>query len=379
MSTATLAALTRGEVPERLPSDADACEALLQRAEEQGVSAFARHALKAAGRWHQLPVAVRQGLDRYARSEAATEALRTRHLQRVLEACASADIHGLVFKGAALAHTHYPAPSLRPRNDTDVFVRKADVERAVRVLEGLGYEPVLSVAREALFTQRAFACRLAGGVTDYIDLHWALSNRPLFAAMFSFEEIVARATAVPGLGPHARVPDAVDALLIAVFHRLSHNDSHLLMWLLDIKLLADSLTPAQWEQAVGRATVKGLVAACRDSLRVTGDMLGGCEEGLRRFASLGKVQTEPAAVYIGGVDRQWKRTAQDLAATPGVLPKARLLWGHVMPDADYMRRRYGAGNATSLAGAYVRRGVRGLWRAVTVPLGRDVARAERNG
>ena len=37
----------------------------------------------------------------------------------------------LVFKGTALAYTCYPEPSLRPRLDTDLLIRRADREDGV--------------------------------------------------------------------------------------------------------------------------------------------------------------------------------------------------------------------------------------------------------
>src|SRR5215831_10265345 len=55
------------------------------------------------------------------RDAAAIDALRTRELRVVLAALADARVDAVVLKGAALAHTHYPRPELRPRVDTDLF------------------------------------------------------------------------------------------------------------------------------------------------------------------------------------------------------------------------------------------------------------------
>ena len=67
-------------------------------------------------------------------------------------------------------------------------------------------------------------------------------------------ELLARALPLPALGPHARGPGDVDALLIACMHRATHrhnpytvngedhHDPDRLIWLTDIDLLARRLS-----------------------------------------------------------------------------------------------------------------------------------------
>ena len=61
------------------------------------------------------------------------------HLAALLRACGDARLDLLVLKGAALAETVYPRPSLRRFGDLDVLVRRADAARARTLLEALGY------------------------------------------------------------------------------------------------------------------------------------------------------------------------------------------------------------------------------------------------
>src|SRR5437763_13332738 len=56
------------------------------------------------------------------RTAAVIEALREAELRRVLTALDAAGIRAIVFKGAALARTHYAASELRIRSDTDILV-----------------------------------------------------------------------------------------------------------------------------------------------------------------------------------------------------------------------------------------------------------------
>ena len=50
-----------------------------------------------------------------------------------------------------------------------------------------------------VFTQTPFE-RHTGSVRHVIDLHWAISNRPLFADLLSFDELVHDAIPVTAVG-----------------------------------------------------------------------------------------------------------------------------------------------------------------------------------
>ena len=62
---------------------------------------------------------------RELKGESAIELLRKHELVRVLEALARAEVATLLLKGTALAYSLYPAPTLRPRADTDVLISTA--------------------------------------------------------------------------------------------------------------------------------------------------------------------------------------------------------------------------------------------------------------
>jgi hypothetical protein len=60
-------------------------------------------------------------------------------LARILHALARERIETLVLKGAALAHTVYVKPELRPMSDIDLLIHKRDLERAREILLGIGF------------------------------------------------------------------------------------------------------------------------------------------------------------------------------------------------------------------------------------------------
>ena len=101
---------------------------------------------------------------------------RTRELVRVAGALEDAGCQPIVFKGAALAHTHYRQPWLRPRLDIDVLVAERGREPASRALRGLGYERLPFVSGRLVMYQEPLVRAEAGGLEHVVDLHWRVAN-----------------------------------------------------------------------------------------------------------------------------------------------------------------------------------------------------------
>ncbi len=184
-----------------------------------------------------------------SRSAQAVELARQVELRSVLEALAGGGVRALVVKGAALAYTHYAAPHLRPRVDTDLLIAPADKATASALLQELGFTRAVMVDRDAIFTQAMFSKAGIGHVRHVIDLHWQISNRPVFRDTLPFNELWARAVPVPQLGPSANAPAPVHALLLACIHVVAHHpDDWRLIWLYDVALIARRLTTNEWDQ-----------------------------------------------------------------------------------------------------------------------------------
>ena len=368
---ALVASLLRGESVafERL-SGVEPEQLFLAAAVDHGVDCILRHLLRQRGAWLMLSPTLRAAFDTRARYESLLEVARRNELKRVLDGLYQDDVRTLILKGAGLAYTHYPAPYLRPCCDVDLFIRRDQLLSAAARLQALGYTRTSSMSREAVHTQWMFELR-KGSLYHFVDLHWAISNRPLFAAMLSFDELARNAVPIPALGEGAVTPGPVDALLFACIHRVAHhNDSHLLIWLFDVKLLAERFCSTEWERFIALAHRKQLVTVCRETLAVTATLLGGCEEGLQRFGNLAEnsnVVSEESAAYLGGVGSRWRSLVLDLRGAAGTAAKLRLVAGHAFPDPEYMREAYGATSPIALASAYVRRAAIGAWRTMTSP------------
>src|SRR5207247_8298772 len=122
--------------------------------------------------------------------EALLEAGRESELRGVLSGFAAAGVPALVIKGAALAYSRYPEPWLRHRNDNDVLVRGDGAKAAGCVLSMLGYQPgANALPGELANHQLPYVKTDRLGFRHVVDLHWKISNRPLFANVLTFDEL----------------------------------------------------------------------------------------------------------------------------------------------------------------------------------------------
>jgi hypothetical protein len=288
------------------------------------------------------------------RVDALIDHLSTRELRRVLGRLEAAGLAPLVFKGAALAHTHYPQSWMRPRLDTDILIAPESRARAIEILRDHGYQEA-PVASGSLVSYQAMFVRSAEVDTEQvIDLHWQLTNPQLVAQTLSHAELLARADRITFAdGGGMRVPSPVDALLIACLHRAAHHaDADDLIWLYDIHLIASRLDTRQWSAfvaaAIGRSvaaiSARGLsLARSRFDTRVP-------DEVMRQLL----ITDERSAIFLRRDLRPIDRLAADLASL-GPRQRARLLREHVFPPAAYVRAKYGVQSRALLPALYAYR------------------------
>ena len=299
------------------------------------------------------------GLVRERRAAAAIEALREAELRRVLAALAAGGVPSVLFKGAAISRTHYRSPELRPRSDTDLLVPAARRQAAAGVLDTLGYRRAVETDGELIASQFHCAFVDRAQLSHALDVHWRISNAIAFAEVLSFDEIAAEATALPGLGPDAAGPSAVHSLLLACVHRIAHHpDSSDLLWLYDIHLLADRLTPGEQRRFVRLASDRGVRAVCACSLDDAALAFGGGAGGLAAGVAPPAGAVEPTAAFLAARRRPVDLLTADLRAL-GWPQRLQLLREHVFPRREYMFARYGTRRASSLPWLYVRRIVAG--------------------
>lgn len=299
---------------------------------------------------------------REARDEEARALADEHDLRAVLAEFAARDIPVLVIKGAAVACTIYGTPGLRPRLDTDLLIARDDIDRVHELFRDLGGRHLRHVTGEYVMSQFHYVRTDRAGCEHAYDIHWRVVNPAAFAGAFEFDSLRHRSVPLPVLGPAARGPGVPDGLLIACAHRAAHHSAGgPLLWLLDIHLLAESLTAAERSAFVSDARRAGLTAVVSHALLETASCFEGSATGLLASElEKGRASDEPTAAYLQPRSRL-RETAGDLA-TLGWSARMRLLRELAFPPADYMRTVYAARHRGPLPVLYARRLLTGLVR-----------------
>lgn len=340
-------------------------EQLLAAARAEGVDVAIFHSLRNGPDWDNLPEPLRAGLSRAAKRAIAHEIADRLQLAKALDALAAEGIDCLLLKGTALAHWLYPAPHWRPRCDTDLlFADRTAVERAYRVLHGLGYRKGTGIAGRYISHQFACTRRAPKERPLTLDMHWQVSNSNFIAQRFRFADLWVECRPVPILGPRAVALSARHALIHALFHRSLHlgsTDPDRLIWLYDMHLLCARFSTEDWDQFVDEVVRRGLQPLCRDGLQDLSELLGTPIPPSVDAA----LAAPPSASMFDQLDLKHpglRRRLFELLSLPSWGQRLGLIREHLLPDAEYMREGFGADRWWKLPFAYLRRILRGLTR-----------------
>jgi hypothetical protein len=305
-----------------------------------------------------------------AREGTATELLREQELISVLDQLASEDIRPILLKGAALAYSLYDSPASRPRFDTDLLIRRNQVDAVRRVMAGSGYTAPIHCEGELLFCQFPLRKTDAFGVLHAVDVHWKISTQSVFADVLGFDEIAAVAIDLPSLGVSARAAGPLHALLLACIHPVMHHRNvESLIWIYDIHLLAARLSDREFDCFAELAAAKQMSAICAYQLSAARRWFGTRlpDSVMMKLATVHR--SEPSAAYLRP-DRRW---SHDLISSIHGLPswseRLRLLREVTLPGPTYMLKAYGVAplslRAAFLPILYVHRLASGGWRVLS--------------
>ncbi len=329
-----------------------ALPAVVEAAHATGLTPLLYQRLR--GRGDLLPAEALASLEADYWQVAAANTLRYHALSQVLGALLGAGIPVLVLKGAALAEALYGNVALRPMSDTDLLVHKADMRRAVALLESeLGYRADWNEAAAGLGLEYENEVALTGPEPGTVlELHWHLIDAAFYIdrlpEAWLWEEAVPARIADHDV--QAFSPEATLVHLAA--HWVLHHQARGLRWLFDIAqyLRHAQVEPAadpwalDWDRTLALAQRWQLVLPLRLAVErcTTAANLDFSPELLRRLRDL-----EPAAeerrVYAYLTSPQQdviSRFIRELAMIQGWPRKLRYLWRSVFPTADYMVERY---------------------------------------
>lgn len=299
---------------------------------------------------------------------AANDALQMAELAQVLTALKRQGLDEVVlFKGAALAHTVYASPWMRPRSDVDLLVDVKQKTVFSHALQELGFESQFGISGDYVSYQHSFAKKLSAHNHLHIDLHWRISNRQCLAQSFKLCELIERSRkfdfehSSQSSGAAALAPSNVDSLLIAALHRLGHHHrEERLTWLLDIHLLAESLSEAQWQTFVTLAAEKRLATLSLDALSTSRSFLLTKlpDAVIDELIELAK-EKEPSQILVHRDLPEYRYFINDLNALSDLQSKCRFVMETVFPNPAYIRHQM---QTRFAAWGYIKRFIRGISR-----------------
>jgi hypothetical protein len=241
-----------------------------EAAVEQGVAPYFGWRIEKTEAFGWATATVRRATEARQQSAAVSEQQRV-ELQRVTTALADHRVSALVMDGAALAFSHYPEPALRPSDTLSLLVAHSDRGEAERILSAIGYEADLKGARGR--TGQCQYRRRDRQRPEPIDLYWRMADGPAAEAL-PFADVWRRRVPVPSVA-QALTFIVPDRLLVACLQYAGSSVHRLpLIPLLDIHLLALSLSLAQWQDFVDRASGPQARSACVRVLRQVVELFG---------------------------------------------------------------------------------------------------------
>jgi Uncharacterised nucleotidyltransferase len=313
--------------------------------------------LRDAGVLHEWPgfAGVFESAERHALS---VDCVRQAELTRVLRELDDAEVRAIVFKGAALAHTHYPAPHVRVRADSDLFAAEEDVPALEKALGRLGYARPAETSGTLVSYQSHYQSVDRFGVAHALDVHWKISNLQALANCFTHSELWRCRLPLAALGSSAVTVDAPHALAIALVHRAGHHPgSRNLLWLYDLHVLERRLTASEQREFQAIVAARGLKSIASEGLSTARRLFGDQTSGASLEASDGPWTNDD------GPMRPWTPAEvlrQDLQALPDWRTRGRLLREHLLPPSSYMRAKYGVRSNVMLPALYVWRALHGM-------------------
>jgi len=329
-----------------------AWEEILALALSHGVAPLLHRSLQAGGGLAALPEPLRARLDEERRATAFANLRRCAAFRDIAHAFAQRDIPLMALKGLHLAELVYRDISLRPMDDVDILVPRAELGNAVATLQHMDYGPEEDMSGAAVAridTSHAVALEHRGQGA-MIELHWTLGERD-----YGYESPVAEIwrTAAPGRLADAEVQlMSPEFLLLHVCAHLACNHTFLLglRALCDVAEIVRACPALDWAVVIDQGRRHGWGRGVAAALRLARDQLGAPVPG-EVLAALGADALAPE-MLSEAIEHLLSshEIPDDLSAVPnflafvgrrGVRGKLAIFWGRVfMPRAE-LALKYG--------------------------------------
>jgi hypothetical protein len=214
--------------------------------------------LKTLERVNTVPAKVWESIQRHANHTIRRNFALTNELARILKIFREAGIPAIPFKGPILGLRAYGNIGLRPFADLDLLLRRADILKAKKILNGLGFASPWKQNDEweAQHIETQLGCDFtsANGLVT-LELHWSFIQKWLSYAVDP-EEIWARSQPLDLLGEPTRIVSIADLLPFLCAHGAKHHWERL-FWIVDIAEVVGSEKGEDWQNIMKQTAHSG--------------------------------------------------------------------------------------------------------------------------
>jgi hypothetical protein len=333
---------------------------IITLAEEHGVLALLNQKLSVID---YIPETIKEAYKRKTWDIIAQDLIRSQELASLFKTFAENNINFMVFKGGALAYSHYQESYLRVRCDTDIlFQNQRHAEQAWAILKQLGYSKSNTLTGSYVGFQFCCIKPLKSRANHVLDCHIKFNDHLFYAKTLTFDilkqQAIFRAEPFPML-----TPCDTHAALIALMHRtttLSSGQPDRLIWLYDIYLLLSQFTDQQWLNFTSLAKDKKICGTCLDGINKTMQFfpLNTPSIVISEFKKLS--ETEPFNPSVQ--HKRWFYYYHSFKEVDGIGNKIGFIKEHFLPSKKYIMNKYNIRSPFLLPFFYILRIITGLKR-----------------
>ncbi len=221
-----------------------------------------------------IPAAVKLVFELHIQRYSKQYRLQFNELLRIVELLAANGIPIIPFKGPTLARLIYGDLSLRPFSDLDFLLHSHDVDRALQLLESLGYVAPSARTDKQERHFRLYACQYKIGRHDgevWIEPHWTLAQR-VFAIDLDYGALWQRSGSQSWEGGLIRTFALRDLPLVLCVHGFREQWRRL-KWICDVAELLRQTPGFDWSVIFQEARSVGCERILRVGLTLAHDLL----------------------------------------------------------------------------------------------------------
>jgi hypothetical protein len=240
-----------------------------------------------------------------------------------------ASLPNVLLKGPGIATWLYPGEEPRLYGDTDLLVRRKDWEQVMEVVEGLGFKDDLGPLEHPRMETGAGYPYARDSDGAGVDLHYTLFGVGA-APEALWDAFIETSVLEPVGGRRIPLPSRPARLMHIALHAVQHGGE---AWEKPMRDLEQGIAKAgksEWEDALRLAERLDAATTFSTGLRLLPQGRQLAEEIGAKYAESSK-----DVLRLGQVPMA--EGFQELASTPGLAAKAKIILREMVPSAEFMR------------------------------------------